>query len=313
MPKPRLYEIVVPLFNDEENLVNLLNSLIEVGITTTDIIVSMSGPKGNIDELARSYKFRLVYSGTKRTPSSARNAGAEQANADYLVFLDSDVRVTRIWKDALDDITSSKVVSLTGETYDVSSSPNWIELNWFSEIRKRERTYLNGGNIVVKSEIFEALNGFDEGLASGEDYDFSMRAEDLKIGPSFDARLMVHHEGNPKSIWEFFKREKWHAQGDLVSIRHLLKSKPMIISLFYSVLFLVALVFLISGQFLISVLCLVLMSLLCIILTAYKLSWQGIKTIKASAIMNFYLLGRGWALIELLSKATRNLFYRNKI
>lgn len=195
----------------------------------------------------------------------------------------------------------------------MSTSPNWIEKNWFAEIRKIERTYLNGGNIIVKSGIFRVLKGFDEELSTGEDYDFSMRAKKLDVGPFFDDRLIVHHEGNPKSIPQFIKREKWHAQGDLASLQRFFKSKVMMGSLFYLILLLVAFVFFISGKFLTFLSFFFLMSFLCVSLATLKLGWLGKKTIQTSVIMNFYLLGRGWALIDKLSEATLNLFHSNRV
>ena len=300
MPKRKSYEIVVPLFDDEDNLVNLLNSLIDVGVSVSDIIISMSGPRGNIDKLAKKYDFRLVYSGRKLTPSEARNIGAIEAKAEYIVFLDSDILVTKVWKEALDEITGAHKIRLVGETYDVSSSPHWVEKNWFVHIRKLERTYLNGGNIIVECETFNSLNGFDESLETGEDFDFCIRARIKDVMLHFDERLIVHHEGNPKSISQFIKRERWHAKGDLGSLSAFLKSKVMIASAVYIMIIFLAIIFLVFGAYKLTVLFILLSLGLAFILTIYKLKGTGANILKSTVIMNFYLLGRGIALIESL-------------
>lgn len=300
MPKPTPYKIVVPLFDDEDNLVNLLNSLIDVGVDTSDIIISMSGPRGNIVELAKKYDFHMVYSNRKLTPSEARNIGAKEANAEYFVFLDSDIFVTKIWKEALDETTVSHNIKLVGETYDISRSPHWIEKNWFEHIRKLKRTYLNGGNIIVKSEAFYSLKGFDENLETGEDFDFCVRAKIKGITPSFDERLLVHHEGNPKSISQFIKREMWHAKGDLSSFSAFFKSNVMIASAIYILIIFLAIILLAFGIYKLTILFILISLGLAFVLTLYKLKGTGANFLKSTVIMNFYLLGRGVALTESL-------------
>jgi GT2 family glycosyltransferase len=231
--KPKPYKIVVLLFDDEDNLVNLLKSLVEVGISASDIIISISGSRGNIDELSEIYDFRLIHSDQRLNPSATRNRGASEVKADYIVFLDSDVLVTQEWENALDDISSSKSSLFIGDTVHVSATPNWLELFWFSRIKRGNRIYINGANIIVRKDFFQALGGFDESLDSGEDYDFSIRAARSGTPPILDERLKVFHEGYPKSIKQFIKRERWHAFGDLGSLEMFFKSNVMIAASIY--------------------------------------------------------------------------------
>jgi glycosyltransferase involved in cell wall biosynthesis len=292
------YEIVVPLFNDEDNLVNLLDSLIGVGISPSDVLVSMSGPRGHVDELVGKYGFRLIYSARKLTPSVARNLGARQSHGDYIVFLDSDILVTPQWKQALDDITHDHKTRLVGETYEISQSPHWIEKNWFSYIRKRERTYLNGGNIIVAAEMFESLDGFDEALETGEDLDLCTRARKKGVIPEFNEQLVVHHEGNPKSIIQFIKREKWHAKGDLGSVSAFFESPVMLAAALYGLILVFAVLVVVFGAFEWALGSILLLLTLPFLLTVYKLKGTGANLFKSSIIMHFYLLGRGFALAE---------------
>jgi glycosyltransferase involved in cell wall biosynthesis len=312
VPKPTPYKIVVPLFDDEDNLINLLNSLVDNGICPSIVIVSMSGPRGNIDGLVEKYGFHLVYSVQRQNPSITRNRGADEVDASYIVFLDSDVLVTKMWKDALDEITSSGALLLTGDTVHVSATPNWLELYWFDRIERGNRKYLNGANIVVDKGLFEKLKGFDESLNSGEDYDFSIRAANFGAPPVLNARFKVFHEGYPKSIKEFVKRERWHASGDLGSLKAFLKSNVIMVSSLYMVLVTLTLFSLVATSwpiFSFSVFCLLLMSLA---LTIYKVGWRGKTTLISAVVMNLYLMGRGSALIEKLSRPIINLFNRNR-
>lgn len=311
MQKP--YEIVVPLFNDEAHFVNFLNSLVEVGVSLSDVIVSQSGPRGSIDELEKKYGFRLIYSDQRQNPSVTRNKGAREAEAHYIVFLDSDVLVTQEWKNALDDISSSKSYLLIGDTVHVSKTPNWLELFWFDRIDRGKRQYINGANIVVKNDIFQALGGFDESLDSGEDYDFSIRATSSGTPPILDNRLKVFHEGYPKSLKEFIKRERWHASGDLGSLEVFFKSNVMMAASLYTLLVILAVISLVATSwpmFFLSILSLLLLSL---VLTIYKLGWAGKTTMISAVVMNLYLIGRGSALISAVSRPVLGLFNRDRI
>jgi len=302
VPKPKPYKIVVPLFDDEDNLLNLLKSLVEVGISASDIIISMSGSRGNIDELSKIYGFRFIHSDQRLNPSTTRNRGASEVKADYIVFLDSDVLVTQEWKNALDDISSSKSSLLIGDTVHVSATPNWLELFWFARIKRGNRTYINGANIIVRKDYFQALGGFDESLDSGEDYDFSIRASNYGVPPILDKRLKVFHEGYPKSAIEFINRERWHASGDLGNLEVFFKSHVMMAVSLYMFLVILAILSLILVSWPIFLLSIGSLILLSVVLTIYKLGWYGKTTPISAVIMNLYLIGRGTALIEVLSR-----------
>ncbi|WP_166259631.1 glycosyltransferase family 2 protein [Marinobacter salicampi] len=312
-PRPRPYEIVIPVFDDEENLVNLLDSLADVGVSPCDVIVSMSGPKGNIDKLKASYGFRLLYSENRQGPSATRNKGAGETTADYIMFLDSDVLVSKQWKVALDEITEEKSVLLAGDTVHVSATPNWLERFWFSQMERGERKYINSANVLVRQDLFQDLGGFNEKLDSGEDYDFSIRSAAYGAPPVFDKRLKVFHEGYPKSVMEFLKRERWHASGDLGSIKAFMASRVMLAATLYVLISLTVLATLITANWSVFLPAALAFLFFPLGLTLYKLGWDGKSTVLSYLIMNFYLAGRGSALIGLLSRPLARAFNLSRI
>lgn len=311
MSKP--YEIVIPLYDDEANLVNLLKSLAGVGVCSDDIVVSMSGPRGNITELQEKYRFRLIYSEQQQNPSITRNRGAQEVEADYIAFLDSDVLVTPEWKVALDEISANKTTSFTGDTVSISATPSWIERFWFARMRRTDRQYINGANIVVSKELFQSLEGFDETLESGEDTDFSIRAESFGVPPILDNRLKVFHEGYPSTIIDFLNRERWHASGDLKNMAVFFKSKVMIAASIYLLIIIILAMSLASSQWLIFSILVASLLILTLVLVIYKMGWYGTSTLISVVIMNLYLVGRAAALIGVLSRPLIGLVNRNKL
>lgn len=291
------FEIVIPLFNDEENFVNLIENLKSHGISLEHVVVVLSGEKGAVEEKARNEQFRLHVANGKLTPGDARNLGANKVTADYIVFLDSDVLITESWKNALDDIVASEEEGIFGETYHISKQPSWIELAWFEKIRKLDRSYINGGNIVIKRSLFERLEGFDSRLETGEDYDLCMRAASLGFPPRLDPRLVVFHEGNPKTVSQFLRREKWHAKGDLSSLREFFGSKVMMAAGLYGVLLVVGVLATVAINFSLAVAAFLVAFSFSALLTFYKLGLKGGHILNSIAVMNLYLFGRALAIL----------------
>lgn len=296
--KSKLYEIVIPLFDDELNFRNLINNLKLHRVPMDNVIVIASGCIGGLKIYSKKEGFTLHESCKQLTPGDARNLGASFVAAEYIVFVDSDILVTRSWKAALDELTRAADKYIFGETYHMSTEPNWIELCWFERIRKLDRRYINGGNLIIKRKHFFELGGFDSNLETGEDYDICVRSEKLGYPCYFDNRLVVHHEGNPKSIRQFFRREQWHAKGDLKSIRAFFGSHVMIASLLYILLIILTFASILFFSPIYLVFSLVATFMFTALLTIYKFGWRVNSFAKTVLIMNIYLVGRSSAIIK---------------
>ena len=61
--------------------------------------------------------------------------------------------------------------------------------------------------------MFFDVNGFDASLKSGEDYDICNRLKSKGYSVWSYPNLSVVHLKNPKTIFEFIKRERWHGIG----------------------------------------------------------------------------------------------------
>ena len=70
---------------------------------------------------------------------------------------------------------------------------------------------------MVRRNIFEALNGFDETLESDEDCEFGGRMNKAGYLMMEDPGIRAVHLGNPKSLKAFYRKEKWHATSVLSS------------------------------------------------------------------------------------------------
>ena len=124
------------------------------------------------------------------------------------------MELTPSWFEAVSRLPekySSEHVFLTGDSCSVPENGTWIEKHWFSGLNDK---WLGSANMLTNRMSFEAVNGFDESLESGEDYDLCRKVIDK--GGIFEksVEFKAIHWGFPKNLGGFMRRELWHGQGD---------------------------------------------------------------------------------------------------
>lgn len=224
---------VIPALNEERGIGSTLDAIRSVMPPDIpyEIVVADHGSTDRTVEVARARRARTeVFRGG--SIGSLRNRAVEKAKGEVLVFLDADVHVTPAWAEhlphALDRIEDDRQV-VTGSGCQISAEPSWLERTWFQP-RKRH-SHLGTGHMILSRALFKELGGFDPGLETGEDYEFSVRLKNHGGTLAPDPQLLVHHEGFPKTLRAFFWREAWHGRGDFTSLRTLFQSRVALFTL----------------------------------------------------------------------------------
>jgi glycosyltransferase involved in cell wall biosynthesis len=245
MIKPsKIISIIIPTRNDVDNLKRLLESInrLEDRDLIAEVVVVNHLSDDNTTEIAKLAGSRVInYTGA--TVAGARNQGAYHSSGDVLCFLDSDcepasdfLRVILVRLSREPVVTGSKVLT--------PQDSSWIEKTWF-EVKSRQQVkpvpYINSGNLVVPRTIFDSLGGFNSSLASGEDYEFCLRAK-TRFKVIADPSIKVIHHGYPKTLKEFFWREVWHGVGGLSTLRDNPFDKPLVASGIFGLLILAILI-----------------------------------------------------------------------
>ena len=308
--------IIIPAHNEQAYLKNLLDSIRSYGPRNTQVIVVDNGSTYDTAAVATAFGADLMKTPDRLYPSRARNLGV--ANVDKhreaLIFLDADVELTPEWQ-AEWNRTASLILEnrlqVTGGTYDVSKAPCWLERNWFAPMRARKWSHINGGNLLTTKSLFQSIGGFDPDLETGEDVDFCVRAHKAGANVVINDALRVHHEGYPRTLRGFIRRERWHGAGDFVSLRHVLRSQVAIATVVYAALHIALLTtlvaFLVSRKMLfMPVTCAAAIAILCLA-SAVKMLPRGKYSAVAQAtyIMYFYYFGRSLSLVDALRRMLR--------
>jgi glycosyltransferase involved in cell wall biosynthesis len=220
---------VIPTFNEERNIGPVIDAIRRhsAGRFDSEIIVVDNGSADGTAATARARNVQvLVKPGV--TVAALRNAGAAVASGEVFVFLDGDVYLTEGWGAHISQVLASLRANpdiVTGSRCGVGSPESWIEKSWFKPLLGETPNYINSGHLVTTRVLFDRLHGFDGRLQTGEDYDLSVRARHLGASIVNDPALEVIHEGYPKTLRQFIRRELWHGQGSFPSFSAIWTSK----------------------------------------------------------------------------------------
>lgn len=210
MTKPFL-SIVIPVYNNKTQLRHCLEAIQQSVFTNWELIVVDDGSTDGADALARSFKARLLTTGSRSGPAAARNLGAKVARGEYLFFIDADCI---IHPDTLANIVEvfdhdPALDALFGSYDDAPAAPNFMAQykNLFHHYvhqngHQDASTFWTGCGAIKRSQ-FLALGGFDlqrYRRPSIEDIDLGYRLtqKGRRIG------LAKHIQVKHLKAWTFF-------------------------------------------------------------------------------------------------------------
>lgn len=301
-PATPTISIVIPAYNEAHELPNLLHSLAPLRADARfEVIVVDNGSTDDTAKVAGTMGARAAT--IARAPvGQARNLGASLARGVILAFLDADVVVTDAWLRSVAKIADGtrRLDGITGDIYDVAKPGTWIERSWFDlHYRKGVLSYINGGNIIITAADFARVAGFDAAMISGEDFDFCERAKRIGLSIQGDRALRVIHNGYPKGVQGFVKREIWHGAGDFESMAAVAKSSTAMATILFIVLHVLLIVALLTAHWHASAALLAGIALYCVAMTIYK--WRGaamLRRLMATPVMYLYFFGRSIAALK---------------
>ncbi len=188
-----LLSIIVPIYNRPEEVKALLESLTRQNFFDYELILVEDGSSERAEDIARSYNSLIpnlqYYYIENGGPSKARNYGAQQAEGDYLIILDSDVILPNNYLEIVEQyISKSRADAFGGPDAaapDFSVMQKAVSYAMTSVLttggirggspNRMEQFKPRSFNMGCRRSVFNKLGGFDENLRYGEDIDFSLR------------------------------------------------------------------------------------------------------------------------------------------
>ena len=184
---PILISIIIPTFNEEENLENLLTQLKELKTEKTEIIVSDGGSTDETRSVAERFADKLVISQKGR--ALQMNAAANYAAGEILWFLHSD---SKLYFDYETEILSKLSTRSWGWCTAKLDSTKWIFRLIESMMNIRSKlTHIATGDqgFFVRKTAFIQVNKFPE-IALMEDIVMSRNLK--RIGKPYVSKKEIH-------------------------------------------------------------------------------------------------------------------------
>jgi glycosyltransferase involved in cell wall biosynthesis len=177
--------IVIPVFNDSENLRHCLAALRASTVRDFEVIVVDDGSDDDSARIAREGGAVVLRTDRQMGPAAARNLGAQSAAAPLLFFLDADVCAH---PDTLGHAVSEldahpEVAAVIGSYDDSPSEKRFISQykNLFHRFvhqtaRRQAGTYWTGCG-AIRRDVFIKMGGFDTSFKrpSIEDIELGVR------------------------------------------------------------------------------------------------------------------------------------------
>jgi len=220
---------IIVNWNDKDVVTECIQSILDQDRKQIEIIISDNGSKdGSIDFIRRRFPAIKIIENKKNLGfGSAINSGLAVARGDYLLFLNSDLKLNPkcigelakllesdsniggaipkiLYIDRENTVNSLGVlINYTGIAYPNllgQQDPNWME----------PFESACGGIFMLRREVYETVGGFDENLfLYHEDHDLSWRIRlagwCLKVAPQ---ATMYHHYKFNKGIKKYYSSEK---------------------------------------------------------------------------------------------------------
>lgn len=214
------FSIIIPLYNRPEEVDELLSSLCEQTFMEFEVIIVEDGSTLKSDAVVDKYRDRLditYFYKTNSGPGLSRNAGAERAKNDYLIFFDSDCvipphymeTVSRSLQENFTDAYGGPDAALPSFTT-VQKAINYSMTSFFTtggirgKSRSMDRFYPRSFNMGVSRPAFKALGGYGS-MRFGEDIDFSLRLLDAGFRTTLIKEAYVYHKRR-STYRQFFKQ-----------------------------------------------------------------------------------------------------------
>ena len=216
------YSIIVPVYNRPDEVDELLQSLCDQKAKDFEVLIVEDGSQRDCKAIVEKYHDRLdvkYFMKENSGPGQSRNYGAERANGEWLIVLDSDVVLPEGYLEAVEKSLTSHLSPLTSEIVafggpdaahpsftPVQKAISYSMTSFFTTGGIRGSSPQSGGargaldkfyprsfNMGIRRDVYLQLGGFTK-MRFGEDIDFSYRIVEAGYRPRLFPEAWVWHK-----------------------------------------------------------------------------------------------------------------------
>lgn len=219
-----LVSVVVTTRNSASTIAECLKSIADQNYPKEkiEIIVVDNNSSDRTVAITKGFTDRVFFKGPER--SAQRNLGIQKAQAKYILYLDSDMSLSKqVISECVDKCENENLVALyiperiAGESF-------WIK------VRDFERSFYNATCIdcvrFVRRDKFLKIGGFDETLTGPEDWDFDRRIKE--IGKIDIINTPLYHNEGEFNLKRYLKKKNFYAESMSRYVKKWGKDDPIV-------------------------------------------------------------------------------------
>ncbi len=197
------YSFVIATYGEENYLKTLLESLKTQSCQDYEIIVVDQNEHERVLHLCNNYENIKYIHSSNRGLSLARNIGIKISRGEYLVFLDDDAVLPYNFLENANNVVQEfpgmSIFSGIILTFE-KNKPFSRYMNFISEeITYRNYSKFLSTTMVIRHQVFDKLNGFDEEMGVGarwggsEETELLLRALEAGFRAYYTESLIAYH------------------------------------------------------------------------------------------------------------------------
>ena len=235
------YSIIVPTYNEEEDIENTISHLLSLNYDNYDIIIVDDSDDNtpNIIKKFASDKIKLIIPTTRRGRSEARNIGIKASSSDVVIILNADVhlpanfiiQINNHYKNGYDAVCVLSTVKNTDSMF-----ARYVELDFLMDIDQgfykksveELKFFWTEGfsvrrNLLIKTSLFPSNEIVP--IVAGEDVRLIDELRKYKCNGIYDDDIKVKHI-SPSIISDFWNVRMGRGEGT-PQVRKFLDNWPL--------------------------------------------------------------------------------------
>lgn len=195
------YSIIVPTYNEEDNIKNLIESLLNLKVNgfEYEVIIVDNNSTDNTKKVI--LKYPVIYLKEKKKGSyAARNKGVKEARGKYVCFVDGDCVVSPDWLYEIDKLLEyGNAEIIAGNIQKHGGSNNIYALYDDLCFLNQEKMVKNNNaavtaNLVVSKVVFDKIGLFNSTMLTGGDIAFVKKATSNGFILEYTKKAIVYHK-----------------------------------------------------------------------------------------------------------------------
>lgn len=182
-----LVSIIIPSYNGSQCILKALKSALNQTYKNIEVIIVDDNGKGSIEQLntqkiiepyVDDNRVKYIVHDKNKNGSAARNTGFKNSKGKFITFLDDDDEY--LPNKIMDEIEAfSKLDESWGMVYCAANHRGFSNSGKLLYDLLLHSVVIGSDSLMVRRDIFEKVNGFDETFRRHQDYEFTARVSDI--------------------------------------------------------------------------------------------------------------------------------------